>query len=309
MKAPLLLALGLACALSPACSRNMAPFDPNEKPRQPEISKIFPPGAEEAMKRSQPGRGPMQARSAAPPGAPAAPIQGTVRLAASLESRVPAGAVLFLIARRGASGPPLAVKRLRSPHFPLSFEIGPGDRMIQAMPFSGPIRLTARIDADGNATSRSPGDLQGSAPAPVQPGATGVEIRIDQVLGEARAPARRSEGASGGAAIRGTIRLAPALRDRVPAGAVLFLVARRGSAGPPLAVKRIANPRFPLSFEIGPGNEMIPGTPFAGPVHLSARLDSDHDAITHSPGDLQGATAQPVEPGASGVTLLLDQVL
>jgi hypothetical protein len=52
--------------------------------------------------------------------------------------------------------------------------------MIQAMPFAGPVELTARIDGDGNATSRSPGDLTGTAPGgPVQPGATGVVIVLD----------------------------------------------------------------------------------------------------------------------------------
>jgi hypothetical protein len=103
-----------------------------------------------------------------------------VRVAPELEGKAPAGAVLFVIARRGSPGPPLAVKRIESPRLPLDFEIGPDDRMIQSMPFAGPVQLTARLDADGNATSRSPGDLQGSAPEAVEPGATGVAI----VLGE-----------------------------------------------------------------------------------------------------------------------------
>ena len=50
---------------------------------------------------------------------------------------------------------------MAAPSFPLDFSLGPEDRMIQAMPFAGPLGLSARIDADGNATSREPGDLQG----------------------------------------------------------------------------------------------------------------------------------------------------
>jgi hypothetical protein len=50
------------------------------------------------------------------------------------------------------------------------------------MPFEGPLRLSARVDADGNATSRSPGDLQGEAEADFQPGASGVSIVLDQLL-------------------------------------------------------------------------------------------------------------------------------
>ena len=89
---------------------------------------------------------------------------------------------LFIIARHGA-GPPLAVKRVADPKFPVQFSVGPEDRMIQSMPFTGPIELTARIDGDGNATSRSPGDIMGTARGgPVEPGASGVAILLDTPL-------------------------------------------------------------------------------------------------------------------------------
>ena len=42
--------------------------------------------------------------------------------------------------------------------------------------------LVPQVDGDGNATSRNPGDLQGAAAAPVEIGATGVEIVIDEAL-------------------------------------------------------------------------------------------------------------------------------
>jgi cytochrome c-type biogenesis protein CcmH len=110
------------------------------------------------------------------------PVRGRVSIAPELAARAPAGAVLFIIARRSASGPPLAVKRIDSPRLPLEFEIGPNNRMIQTMPFLGPIQLTARLDGDGNATTRTPGDLQGAAKAPVDPGAEGVEIELGEAL-------------------------------------------------------------------------------------------------------------------------------
>jgi hypothetical protein len=74
------------------------------------------------------------------------------------------------------------VQRIAEPKLPLDFSIGPDDRMIQQMPFAGPLRLSARLDADGNAMTRLPGDLQGSAASEVEPGASGVAIVIDQVL-------------------------------------------------------------------------------------------------------------------------------
>jgi cytochrome c-type biogenesis protein CcmH len=118
----------------------------------------------------------------APPPRGGEPLSGTIRLAGDLEGRVPAGAVLFLIARTGGGGPPTAVRRIPDPRFPLDFEIGPDDRMLDAMPFEGPFQLTARIDADRNAMTRNPGDLQGEADGSFAPGASRIEIVIDEVL-------------------------------------------------------------------------------------------------------------------------------
>lgn len=169
-----------------ACDRNLEPFDPNEKPREPDLSKIFPEGAESA-EPAQPGLPPPPGESRDEPsevaaGGSAEPITGTVELAPEFAGRTPGNAVLFIIARHGA-GPPLAVKRVADPKFPVEFSIGPEDRMIQSMPFTGPIELTARIDGDGNATSRSPGDVMGTARSgPVEPGAAGVAILLDTPL-------------------------------------------------------------------------------------------------------------------------------
>ena len=42
-------ALALVCAIgfSAGCDRAMEPFDPDEKPEEPDLSRIFPEGAEE----------------------------------------------------------------------------------------------------------------------------------------------------------------------------------------------------------------------------------------------------------------------
>jgi hypothetical protein len=180
-------ALLLAVALVLACDRNLEPFDPAEQPREPDLSKIFPEGAEAepvgpegALELPPP---PMPERGAPPLAAESGgPIRGTLRLAPELEGAQPAGAVLFLIARTAEAGPPLAVKRIEAPRFPLDFEIGPADRMLESVPFAGAVRLSARLDTDGNATSRTPGDLTGAAGEAVSPGASGVEIVLDQKL-------------------------------------------------------------------------------------------------------------------------------
>jgi cytochrome c-type biogenesis protein CcmH len=123
------------------------------------------------------------------------------------------------------------------------------------------------------------------------------------------AAARASGAAPAGDPIRGRIVLAPALSGRVPPGAVLFLVARTGEGGPPVAVKRIPDPRFPLDFELGPDDRMLEGVPFTGPFELVARVDADRNAATRNPGDLQGASPSRVPPGAHDVELVIDTVL
>ena len=196
----LTLALLAAAALAGACDRAVEPFDPNEKVEAPDLSKIFPKGAERAPQDSSmanamrgapppgapggmPSGGPMGAggapRGAAPTGDP---IRGRVVLAPELAARVPPGAVLFLVARTSDTGPPVAVKRIVDPHFPVDFELGPDDRMLEGMPFTGPFDLIARVDADRNAATKNPGDLQGASPSRVPAGARDVELVIDTVL-------------------------------------------------------------------------------------------------------------------------------
>jgi len=178
------------------CDRAVEPYVAGEKAEQPDLSRIFPEGAERAAEKKaapmggaaasgMPGGPAAPAGRGAPPvaGGSGAPLSGTIALAPGYEAKVPAGAILFLIARTGAGGgPPLAVKRVESPQFPMEFSIGPDDRMIKTMPFEGPLQLSARLDADGNAMTRAPGDLQGETPPSHQPGESGVAIVIDQVL-------------------------------------------------------------------------------------------------------------------------------
>jgi hypothetical protein len=170
------------------CDRNVEPFDPDEQPVAPDLSRIFPEGSEPEQAGPPslppaPGRGapPLAAEAAAANGPP---IRGTVSVSDELSGQLPAGAVLFLIARRGSAGPPLAVERFASPRFPLEFSLGPEDRMLETLPFAGEVQISARLDADGNAMSRQPGDLEGRAPGAVSPGASGVMVVLDEVLRE-----------------------------------------------------------------------------------------------------------------------------
>jgi hypothetical protein len=197
LRLPVQIAAWLLVAVAAfGCDRAVEPYVPGEKPEQPDLSRIFPEGAERAAeKKGAPMGG---AAASGMPGAPAAPggrgappvaggggtpVSGTIALAPGFEAKVPAGAILFLIARTGTGGgPPLAVKRVESPRFPMEFSLGPDDRKIKAMPFEGPLQLSARLDADGNAMTRAPGDLLGETPQSHQPGESDIAIVIDQAL-------------------------------------------------------------------------------------------------------------------------------
>jgi len=165
------------------CDRAIEPYVPGEKPQTPDLARIFPEGNQP----EQPAM-PPPTRGAPPPSPDALPtaedlaIRGVVRVAAEFSNELPSGATLFVIARGEGGGPPLAVKRIEGARFPLDFSLGPADRMIAARPFRGPLELSAWIDQDGNVTSRVPGDLQGTAPGRFEPGVSGVEILIDQLL-------------------------------------------------------------------------------------------------------------------------------
>jgi hypothetical protein len=180
-------AMSIICALAvvlllTSCDRAIEPFVPGEKPERPDLARIFPEGA--APSRAGPPASLPPAPPTAMPDSGSAPeaIRGVVRIADEIADAIPEGATLFVIARGEGGGPPLAVKRVASPHFPLAFELGPEDRMIQTRPFRGPLQLSAWLDQDGNVTTRVAGDLQGSAPGRFDAGARGVEIIVDQVL-------------------------------------------------------------------------------------------------------------------------------
>jgi cytochrome c-type biogenesis protein CcmH len=182
-----LVAVALCAAFAAGCDRRVGPPAPDEEPATPDLSRIFPPAvaAEEAARGtpSLPPPPPGAGRGAPPPVAGES-IRGSVVVAPELAARAPRGAVLFVFARGADGGPPVAARRIEGVALPVAFELGPQDRMGMggAQPFEGPFQLSARLDADGNATTRSAGDLQGSASAPVRAGQAGVTIVLDQLL-------------------------------------------------------------------------------------------------------------------------------
>jgi len=106
-----------------------------------------------------------------------------------------------------------------------------------------------------------------------------------------------------GLELRGTVSLA----DGSSGGGegVLFVIARSADGGPPLAVKRLPVGPFPLEFKLGPGDVMMKGRAFEGPLTLAARVDRDGNPLTRGEDDLTGAVQGTVRPGAAGIEIRL----
>jgi cytochrome c-type biogenesis protein CcmH len=154
---------------------------------------IVPPGEErnEVVKvlAEIPGTaGTANSSAAAPKKAPpaaSAQISGKISIDAKLKGSIDPNAALFIIARpaTGAGGPPLAVKKIDRPTFPLDYMLSQDNVMMQGMPFTGKINITARIDKDGNPVTRTPGDMTGEYKKnPVEVGTKNVDVIIDQAI-------------------------------------------------------------------------------------------------------------------------------
>lgn len=119
----------------------------------------------------------------------------------------------------------------------------------------------------------------------------------------------RTASIAPGATIRGSVDIAPALKSRLVKTDVLFLFARAGQGGPPVAAMRLSAGQLPLEFELDDSMAMNPGNTLSQhkQVMLVARLSKSGNPMAQ-PGDLEGRTLG-VKVGADGVKLVIDQVL
>ncbi len=94
--------------------------------------------------------------------------------------------------------------------------------------------------------------------------------------------------------VSGTVTIDKKLAGELKGGTLFIFAKNAGSkAGDgqmPVAVQRIPNPTFPVSFELSGENTMIKGTPFEGPFSIYARYSASGDATDKS--GPQGSTAK-----------------
>jgi hypothetical protein len=134
---------------------------------------------------------------------------------------------------------------------------------------------------------------QDASPAPLPPGHPPVSA------------ASPTSSAADTDSVAGTIAVSPRVKARTEGG-VLFVIARSSADKGIVAVRREDAVTFPFRFKISGADAMIAGTPFAGPLDITARLSRSGDALPVK-GDVEGV-ARGVAVGAGDVQITLDTV-
>lgn len=144
----------------------------------------------------------------------------------------------------------------------------------------------------------------GAGPAPVATAAPPSPPSATPAVGpEPSAPM------TDGAGIPLHIEVAPGLAAKVPSGATLFVLARSGTGGPPLAALRRSTNELPLEITLTDDDAMIPGTSLTQVESLAlvARVSLTGRPMASS-GDLYGEVRY--DPAGKGrIRLTIDKVV
>jgi hypothetical protein len=104
-----------------------------------------------------------------------------------MKDKVQPGDTIFVVARKfdpanaPGTGTPLAVKKLTVAGWPLAFTLDSRDAMIAGTKIAGKVYVTARVDKDGDAITKNPGDVAGQSKA-VDPPSKNVVVPLDTAL-------------------------------------------------------------------------------------------------------------------------------
>lgn len=111
------------------------------------------------------------------------------------------------------------------------------------------------------------------------------------------------------ATIAGSVDIAPELKSKLSAKDTVFLFARPGARGAPVAAIRSNVGSLPLVFNLDDSMAMNPGNVLSShkEVMLVARVSKSGNPIAQ-PGDMEGKISS-VKVGATGVKLVIDQVV
>lgn len=132
---------------------------------------------------------------------------------------------------------------------------------------------------------------------------------IDKAQGRTPAVVATAPAAPAAGSIELNIDVAPSLAGKVPQGATLFVIARRGEGGPPLAVVRRAAGAWPQRISMTDANAMLPGVSLAsgGALKVVARVSGSGQPVAVS-GDLFGELVYDFT-SASPASITIDRIV
>jgi hypothetical protein len=150
----------------------MPPYDEHQPIGEAASHESHAPNGQTGMTGALPPGHPAIEPAAEPPGGPTTPgnlpfdpksaISGTIVAADKVRTHVALGDTLYLVARSADTpGPPLAVKRLTVGKLPMSFQLDGRDAMMAGTKMAGRVTVSARVDKDGDAMTKNPGDVTG----------------------------------------------------------------------------------------------------------------------------------------------------
>lgn len=111
-------------------------------------------------------------------------LRGIITAADPVKDRVTSGSTLFLMVRKAgpdgkATGAPIAVDIKTITSLPAAFSLDGANAMIGGTGFEGKVVVAARLDQDGDAGTKQPGDVEGEVKAAIP--ADSLVLTLDTV--------------------------------------------------------------------------------------------------------------------------------
>ena len=229
---------------------------------------------------------------------PPATVQLRGSLALAPGATPPNGGVAFVMVRGTDSGvgPPVAAVRLNPRGIPGTFSVTDRDMMMGGQ-WPSEVWVEARLDTDGDPTTREATDLVAPPAGPFAPGAAGANLVLEG-RSEAAAPTATA------AQLSGTIDVSTA--TALPESGAVFVIVRRTDAttGPPVAAVRMERADVPGSFAVT-SDDLMMGGPWPEAVWVQVRVDGDGNAMTKDEADVASEPVGPVTPGTDGIVITL----
>lgn len=110
----------------------------------------------------------------------------------------------------------------------------------------------------------------------------------------------------GGFRLSGSVVANHRFQKRLETPNMVMFVTALNTGGVPVAVKKFVNPAFPLDWEMGPEDMILPGRDWEGTLSVRVTVNSHGKVGEVKGGDLVGEHRHPVHSGDSSVDVVID---